>query len=148
MIVIKRDGRHEEFDADKVFRSLKKAFIACDYSILDSKVNELVSELQFWDEISIEEIQDQIEEVLMDYGYNDVAKQFILYRYQHALQREANMLTQATNLFKGTDSFLMTENANKKAELTNVQFSYLGGLLGKFYCQKVIFPKWLLKSHD
>ena len=148
MIVIKRDGRREEFDADKVFKSLKKAFIACDYSILDSKVNELVSELQFWDEISIEEIQDQIEEVLMDYGYNDVAKQFILYRYQHALQREANMLTQATNLFNGTDSFLMTENANKKAELTNVQFSYLGGLLGKFYCQKVIFPKWLLKSHD
>lgn len=87
MIVIKRDGRREEFDADKVFKSLKKAFIACGYSILDSKVNELVSELQFWDNITVEEIQDQIEEVLMDYGYNDVAKNFIIYREKRKVVR-------------------------------------------------------------
>ena len=58
------------------------------------------------------------------------------------------MLTSATNLFKGSDPYLMRENANKKAELTNVQFSYLGGLLSSFYCDKIVFPKWLLKSHD
>lgn len=148
MYVTKRDGRKEEFNADKIFKALKKAFIACDYSILDEKINELIAELRFWDEINIEDIQNQIEEVLLDFGYKDVAKQFIYYRYQHALHREAAMLTSATNLFKGSDPYLMRENANKKAELTNVQFSYLGGLLSSFYCDKIVFPKWLLKSHD
>lgn len=148
MYVTKRDGRKEEFNADKIFKALKKAFSACDYSILDEKINELIAELRFWDGIEIEDIQNQIEEVLLDFGYKDVAKQFIYYRYQHALKREADMLTSATNLFKGSDPYLMRENANKKAELTNVQFSYLGGLLSSFYCDKIIFPKWLLKSHD
>lgn len=148
MYVTKRDGRKEEFNADKIFKALKKAFSACDYSILDEKINELIAELRFWDRIEIEDIQNQIEEVLLDFGYKDVAKQFIYYRYQHALKREADMLTSATNLFKGSDPYLMRENANKKAELTNVQFSYLGGLLSSFYCDKIIFPKWLLKSHN
>lgn len=148
MYVTKRDGRKEEFNADRIFKALKNAFIACDYSILDEKINELIAELRFWDGIEIEDIQNQIEEVLLDFGYKDVAKQFIYYRYQHALKREADMLTSATNLFKGSDPYLMRENANKKAELTNVQFSYLGGLLSSFYCDKIVFPKWLLKSHD
>lgn len=123
MIVIKRDGRHEEFDADKVFKSLKKAFIACDYSILDSKVNELVSELQFWDAITVEEIQDQIEEVLMDYGYNDVAKNFIIYRYKHQESRHRQERLNYMKDYKDTNENAATisnTDPNANSSIKNV----------------------------
>lgn len=146
MLVIKRDGTKEEFNADKISNALTKAFEACGYHAVD--VNQLIAEMSFWDGITIEEIQDEIEEILMDYDYKDVSKQYIIYRYQHALQREAQMLTQTTQFLNGEDNFLMKENANKRAELTNVQFSYLGGLMSQFYCDKVVFPKYLLESHN
>lgn len=148
MQVIKRGGNKEEFNADKVQNALTKAFIACGYNVSQDTILELMSQITFWDGITIEEIQDQIEEVLADYDYFDVSKQYIIYRYQHALQREAQMLEQVKGLLDSTDNFLMKENANKKAELTNVQFSYLGGLLSSFYCDKVVYPKQLLKSHE
>lgn len=146
MFVVKRDGSKEEFNADKISNALTKAFAACGYQDVD--VNQLIAEMSFWDGITIEEIQDEIEEILMDYDYKDVSKQYIIYRYQHALQREAQMLTQTNQFLNGEDNFLMKENANKRAELTNVQFSYLGGLMSQFYCDKVVFPKYLLESHN
>lgn len=123
MIVIKRDGRREEFDADKVFKSLKKAFIACGYSILDSKVNELVSELQFWNDITVEEIQDQIEEVLMDYGYNDVAKNFIIYRYKHQESRHRQERLNYMKDYKDTNENAATisnTDPNANSSIKNV----------------------------
>lgn len=87
MYVIKRNNQKEEFDADKISKALKLAFEECKYQILDSKINELLEEIQFWDNITVEEIQDQIEEILMDYGYNDVAKKFIIYREKRKVVR-------------------------------------------------------------
>lgn len=111
MLVIKRNGRKEEFDSDKVFKALKSSFKECGYEVLDSKINELISELRFWDEITVEEIQDQIEEVLNDFGYDVVARYFAIYRYKH--QEARNRRNRINYMLKYKDD---NENA---ASLSN-----------------------------
>lgn len=80
MQVIKRDGTFQEFDSNKIKTAIQKAFDSC--CPLENKeiIDEMVSEINVWDGITIEEIQDQIEEILMDYDYCEIAKSYILYR--------------------------------------------------------------------
>lgn len=80
MNVIKRDGSIENLDKSKIFNAISKAFKACDYSVDDETILDMVNDISLWDEMDIEDIQDQIEEVLMDWDFPTVAKAFILYR--------------------------------------------------------------------
>lgn len=80
MNVIKRDGTIEKLDKSKIFNAISKAFNACGYDVDDGTILDMVNDISLWDEISIEDIQDQIEEVLMDWDFPTVAKAFILYR--------------------------------------------------------------------
>jgi len=88
MQVIKRDGTKEEFNADKIFRALTKAFEACGYPDMSSTIQEIVSNITFWDNMTIEDIQNEIEESLTDYDYLDVLRTYIIYRSKHKSIRE------------------------------------------------------------
>lgn len=88
MQVIKRDGTLQKFDNNKIKEAIEKAFDACNYSVEDSTLDAIVKEIKCWDNITIEEIQDQIEETLMDYDFPDVAKKYILYREKRRFVRE------------------------------------------------------------
>ncbi len=72
----------------------------------------------------------------------------MLYRYEHSIRREKSLIEQVSRLFDHSDEYLMKENANKKAELTNVQQSYLAELLGAHYVRTKVFTKDVLKAHD
>lgn len=87
MQVIKRDGTKEEFNADKIFRVLTKAFEACGYSDMSNVINEMISNMSFWDDMTIEDIQDEVEEILSDYDYDDVYKSYVTYRESHKQAR-------------------------------------------------------------
>lgn len=80
MQVIKRDGTLQPFDRNRIISAITKAMNDCERYPNSNVIIELANEIQIWDDIHIEEIQDQIEETLMDYGYLDVAKKYILYR--------------------------------------------------------------------
>lgn len=88
MIVIKRDGTKEEFNADKIVNALTKAFTACGYASMENTINNMISEMRFWDGITVEEIQDEIEETLYNYEYLDVVKAYIICREAHKSIRE------------------------------------------------------------
>ena len=85
-MVIKRDGIKEEFNRNKIRDAVLKAFgIAQNFSkTMDEDIYRAVTEITNsvveTEDQSIEDIQDQIEELLMDLGYHDVAKKYILYR--------------------------------------------------------------------
>lgn len=150
MKVINRNNKQVEFNINKILNAVKKAFNSCNIQIpesINNKLKEWYKTLK-GDTIGIEEIQDYIETLLMSEKYYNVAKAFIIYRSQQALKREAKMLGQIKGLLKQTDSYIMKENANKKTELNNVQFSYLGGIIGAHYCRMQVFPKNILNAHD
>lgn len=83
MKVTKRNGQLAELDLTKIESALKKAFKANDYVIEDDTIKKIIGDMSFWEEISVEDIQDEIEELLSDYGYPEIAKAFILYRERH-----------------------------------------------------------------
>ena len=106
MNVIKRDGSIEELNKSKIFNAISKAFKACDYSIDDKTILDMVDNISLWDEMNIEDIQDQIEEVLMDWDFPTVAKAFILYREDRNRDREITQ--EDANFIK---AFVKSDNA-------------------------------------
>lgn len=82
--VIKRNGNVVPFEISKIKNAIQRAFDSCDYKVTQETIDDIASEVDVWEDITVEEIQDQIEEILMDYDYPSVAKAYILYRNKHA----------------------------------------------------------------
>lgn len=117
MIVKKRDGSQQEFDLNKVRTAIHKAFNACCPEENKEPIELMLSEMTFWDGISIEEIQDIVIETLRDYGYDEVADSYLIYRYSHQLEREdearlAYMEDYASNSENAASSSETDPNAN------------------------------------
>lgn len=87
MEVIKRDGRKEPFNVEKIINAVKKAYLASELEMSEKVENVLRTLFTVGDTIDIEEIQDKVEEVLMQ-DNPVVAKSFILYRYKHKRNRD------------------------------------------------------------
>lgn len=88
MIVVKRDNSTEEFSWDKIHSVVSKAFKAADKELTDEIFEDIKSELFLEELITVEELQDQIEQALFECGYFDVMKAYILYREKHAYVRD------------------------------------------------------------
>lgn len=88
--VIKRDGTEEPLDVSKALSAASKAFASCGRKLpspVASKIQRLIEEIDR-PAVTVEEIQDIIEKTLLDSRYDDVAKSFIIYRYEHKQIRE------------------------------------------------------------
>lgn len=84
----KRDGALEQFSLDKIMGAIIKAFNSVNEPIDLTTVSKILTDLTIHDNISVEDIQNQVEEALMKEGFFKVAKSFILYRHQHTEDRE------------------------------------------------------------
>ena len=130
--IIKRDGRRETFNKQKVMNAVKKAFLAVDGTLTKAGVKKI---RRIGDEInrrvikstyplSVEEIQDVVEELLMDTDRKDVARAYIVYRNERSKIRSRN-----TNLMKNIEEKLMATNVqNQNANLDEHSF---GGRMGE-----------------
>ena len=85
--VQKRNGTLVPYEVDKIKNAISKAFKSCDYQVEEKVMDDIISDIEIFDGIGVEEIQDQIEEILMDYDYPSVAKNYILYREKHSQAR-------------------------------------------------------------
>ena len=83
MEIIKRNGRKEQFNPNKIKNAIKSAFHSIGYSVDDNVYDEIVNSVKVWDEIEIEDIQDQVIETLRNFDYNEVADSYLIYRYKH-----------------------------------------------------------------
>ena len=117
MNITKRNGSLEEFNVNKIKTAVRKAFEACEEEIDDNTLQELVNSIEIWDKISVEEIQDQLEELIEDFGYHNVAKSFIIYRSDQSEirfeeERLAYMETYANSKENAASSSETDGNAN------------------------------------
>lgn len=78
--VRKRNGDIMPFEISKIKNAIQRAFSSCNLSVEEKVIDSMISEIKLYNEMSVEEIQDQIEEILMDYDYPTVAKNYIIYR--------------------------------------------------------------------
>lgn len=130
--IIKRDGRREVFNKQKVMNAVKKAFLAVDGTLtkagvkkirrIGNEVARIVTKSTF--PLSVEDIQDIVEELLMDTDRKDVARAYIVYRNERSKVRSRN-----TNLMKSIEEKLMATNVqNQNANLDEHSF---GGRMGE-----------------
>lgn len=117
--VIKRNGKEEDFDINKIQNAVLAAFKSCGY-----KINDLPVEISYniykyttsIDESKVEDIQDRIETILMENKYYDVAKSFILYRNKHATLREASSRKIFESIINVEKNDITRDNANMNAD--------------------------------
>ena len=110
MKVIKRNGLEEQFEWDKIRNVLDRAFKSVGETLTEDMYIDIIDELYFGDDkgilresISVEELQDQLEQALFECGYFEVAKSFILYRDKHKqLRKQAQDNINFINKFVGS----------------------------------------------
>ena len=133
MQVIKRDGSKEEFNVDKIINAVEKAFMSCGRKMpqyLYEMLNALFCTLE-GDTISIEEIQNKVEDVLMNDKHFDVAKSYIIYREQHKQARFIRERIDYMNKYSESN-----ENAATSSETdanANVTMKNVANLEGEVY---------------
>ena len=86
--ITKRDGQNVRFSLDKIMNAIIKAFQSINEPVDLEKISKILSHLDIHENITVENIQNQVEEALMMEGYYKVAKSFMLYRQRHTEDRE------------------------------------------------------------
>lgn len=87
-MIVKRDGSLERFSLDKIMNAIIKAFHSVNEPIDLNGVSRIISHLNLVDGVTVEDIQNNVEEALMKEGFYKVLKSFMLYRQRHAEDRE------------------------------------------------------------
>ena len=154
--VIKRDGRKVAFDTDKIHKAILKAFKAVDGVITpyaETKAENIANYIEGYCEdekepLSIEEIQDLVENGLMSTKRKDVAKAYIKYRQERTKQR-GNLIDKTVMEFlNGNSEYWNSENSNKDATVVTVQRDYLAGILSTDIARRKLLPKEVCEAHD
>lgn len=154
MLIVKRDGSKVEYDINKIRHAIEGAFKDCDKEFDNNDVLDTI-ELDLFNlfvlenkEISVENIQDIVEDVLLDFGYRQEAKKYIRYRHEHAMARQKHNDEEVLQMIGDDDSYWKTENSNKDSSLVTVQRDYLAGILSTDIARNYIFSKDVVKAHD
>ena len=114
-------------------------------------IKEIVNYINELDKkrILVEDIQDIIEEKLMEQGHYELAKKYIVYRYNRALIRKANTTDQTIKeLIDGESEYWNTENSNKNAKIVTTQRDYLAGITSTDITRRFLLPEEIVKAHD
>ncbi len=153
MKVIKRDGSTVDFDRSKIAVAISKANNAVDepYRITDEKIEEIVSgiETMHRQRVLVEDIQDMVESSLMEAGKYELAKTYIIYRYNRALVRKANTTDESIlTLIKNSNKDLMEENSNKNAVMAATQRDLIAGEVSKDLTKRILLPEHISKAHE
>lgn len=157
MNVLKRDGRIVIFDSGKVFNAMLSAYsslhdtIDREYvDVCNDAINAIIDEYDSVGDntLSVEDIQDIVEETLLDSKYNDVAKAYILYRDERTRCRETTIDRVVSEILEDSNEYWSTENSNKDSKLLTTQRDYMAGAISTDIMRRKILPKHLIEAHD
>ena len=154
MKIIKRNRTEVEFNPQKIEVAIAKAVKATEGSVLsDVDISEIADYIAFKCRrldraISVEEIQDMVEDQLMAKGAFDVAKNYVKYRYTRELARHANTTdARILSLLDCTNEEVKQENANKNPIVNNTQRDYMAGEVSRDISERILLPADVVKAH-
>ena len=126
--VTKRNENLVPFDINRIETAISKAFRSCGIVWQDKVVKDIARNVEIWEGISVEDIQDQVEELLMDYDYPQVAKEYILYRAKH---KETRFIRDRINYMdrysKSSDNAATSSETDANANVTMKNVANLEG---------------------
>jgi ribonucleoside-triphosphate reductase (formate) len=153
-LITKRDGRQVQYDRSKIENAVKAACLDVGLSEDESvDVGILVAdgfEGCGYDkkDMSVEEVQDIVETLLMEESYTEVAKAYILYRYEHTLRRQQRTDKEILSMVGNQNDYWATENSNKNSKWVTTQRDYMAGIVSTDIARNFIFPKECIDAHD
>lgn len=155
MKIFKRNKSEVEFDKNKIRVAISKASAATPTSKLSEEdINNITDRvtkqcLNKVYSINIEDIQNMVENELMEIGANDVAKNYIIYRYQRMIDRNSsNLEDRVMSIVELGNEEIMQENSNKDPVINSTQRDYLAGEISKDIVSKRMFPKEVIQAHN
>ena len=156
MNVIKRSGEEVVFNAEKIENALKKAneatIISKQITLSDIKsiVHNVIEQCNsLRRSVSVEEIQDMVEDALMQNKAFTVAHNYITYRYERALVRKANTTDkQILSLIGRYNEEVKQENSNKNPTVNSTQRDYMAGEVSKDITKRFLLPKDIYDAHE
>ena len=155
MKVIKRDGTIVPFDIEKIIVAINKAFVEVDGALYEEDTaNDIAYEIgckvaNMKDCITVEEIQDLVEDYLMRSERRDVARAYIRYRYKKEMLRQSNTTDQSIKeLLEGNNEYWNNENSNKNAKRTTVQRDYMAGIVSTDITRRFLLDQDIVDAHD
>jgi ribonucleoside-triphosphate reductase len=154
-MIIKRDGRKENFNKTKIINAISKAFIEVDGSLDNYSLDKAnhIAEYIYNESLSnpnmdIEYIQDLVEKGLMNTKRKDVAKAYIIYRNDRNRAR-GNIDNEVEEIVNDKeDGYWKSENSNKNSTLVTTQRDYLAGALSTNISKRRLLPKEVVDAHD
>lgn len=153
MIIIKRDGREVNYDRSKIIVAISKANaeVPPEEKVSQEVIENIVNyiETRHRKRMLVEDIQDIIEQKLMAEGKYDLAKTYIIYRYQRELVRKANTTDDSIlSLIKNSNKDVMEENSNKNAVVASTQRDLIAGEVSKDLTRRILLPEKISKAHE
>lgn len=153
MKVIKRDGRHVDYDRNKIVIAIQKANDEVEpyEQISEEKIYNIVASIENrgLTEMQVEDIQDIIEQKLMQEKKFVLAKTYIIYRYTREMVRKANTTDESIlSLIKNSNKDVMEENSNKNAIIASTQRDLIAGEVSKDLTKRVLLPEKIVKAHE
>ena len=156
MKIIKRSGTEVTFDIDKIILAISKANkeVTPNERLSPEQINEIAHNVEEMCQsvnrsLSVEEIQDLVEEQIMNYRAFKVARKYITYRYKRALVRKSNSTDeQILSLIECNNEEVRQENSNKNPTVNSVQRDYMAGEVSKDITKRLLLPPDIVNAHE
>ena len=156
MKIIKRNGSEAPFDITKIITAVTKASdsVSRKSSLTQEQIlsiaNDVTEQCQALNRaVSVEEIQDMVENKLMDIQAHDVARHYITYRYVQSLKRQTNTTDERIlSLIECQNEEVKQENANKNPTVNSVQRDYMAGEISKDLTARLLLDPEIVKAHN
>lgn len=155
MNIIKRSGEEVPFDSQKIYVAISKANNSVpEESRIDSatignittNVTERAAAMLHTP--TVEDIQEEVENALIEANAALVAKSYIKYRYKHSMIRQANTTDEAIlSLLDMSNEEVKQENSNKNPTIASTQRDYMAGEVSKDLCERILVPKDIWEAH-
>ena len=156
MKIIKRNGAEVVFESEKIKAAVIKANAAVGEAdrISDNAINLIVENVEKECEllsraVSVEEVQDMVEDEIMKLSAFVLAKTYITYRYKRELVRKSNTTDdKILSLIECNNEEVKQENANKNPTVNSVQRDYMAGEVSKDITRRILLPEDVVKAHE
>ena len=156
MKIIKRSGQEVVFDRSKITNAVEKAnaSVSAGKRLTKKQIEKIGANVEQIASnrkraLSVEEIQDIVENQIMELKAFDVARKYITYRYTRQLVRKSNTTDeQILSLIECNNEEVKQENSNKNPTVNSVQRDYMAGEVSKDITRRILLPKEVVDAHE
>ena len=155
MKIIKRNSSEENFNGEKIINAVTKANNASEKKYLtNEQINEIADYVEYkcskmGRAVSVEEIQDMVEDQIMSKGAFQLARNYVKYRYNRSLIRRSNTTdNKILTLIECNNEEAKQENSNKNPTVNSVQRDYMAGEVSRDLTKRILLPHKISEANE